>query len=196
MEIFSSEIAATLQYFTFPLEVIGLSLATIEVRFPTLAKRITTDITLAAQYVNEAERKANERRIQAQSEMSQFRGTIGRWFFSDKEPMTEFQYIFLRLWVPGIVILAILFIPLKFYLRSHNSLSLDYLHGLANVLDVALFFWLFGGLLVLFLELAKNNIVKFADKFVEGRAVGSLGIIVAGFGVLGEAYQFTTQLVV
>ena len=36
-----------------------------------------------------------------------------------------------------------------------------------------------------------------ADKsWVPDRAVGTLGIIIAGFGILGEAYQFTTQLVV
>ncbi len=46
MEIFTNEVASTLQYFTFPLEVVGLSLATIEVRFPETAKRI-------AAYANE-----------------------------------------------------------------------------------------------------------------------------------------------
>jgi hypothetical protein len=35
-----------------------------------------------------------------------------------------------------------------------------------------------------------------SSNWVNGREVGTLGIIIAGFGVLGEAYQFTTQLVV
>jgi len=40
MELFSNEISNTLQMFTFPLEVIGLTLAAIEVRFPVLARSI------------------------------------------------------------------------------------------------------------------------------------------------------------
>ncbi|MCZ6656507.1 MAG: hypothetical protein O7C67_04370 [Gammaproteobacteria bacterium] len=40
------------------------------------------------------------------------------------------------------------------------------------------------------------GIMFFAVKFVTNRAVGTLGIIIAGFGVLGEAYQLTTQLMV
>jgi hypothetical protein len=56
--------------------------------------------------------------------------------------------------------------------------------------------WLFGGMLLLGLHLASNSIVRFADAFVEGRAVGTLGIIIAGFGVLGEAYQFTALMLV
>ncbi len=40
------------------------------------------------------------------------------------------------------------------------------------------------------------GITFFAVKFVTNRAVGTLGIIIAGFGVLGEAYQLTTQLMV
>ena len=34
MAFFSNEISAVLQYFTFPLEVAGLTLAAIEFRFP------------------------------------------------------------------------------------------------------------------------------------------------------------------
>lgn len=54
-----------------------------------------------------------------------------------------------------------------------------------------------GGLFVMsMLDLALGGIAFFADRFVEGRAVGTFGMILAGIGVLGEAYQFTTQLVV
>jgi len=41
MGFFNDETAYLLQYFTLPLEVIGLTLATIEVRFPRLALRIS-----------------------------------------------------------------------------------------------------------------------------------------------------------
>ena len=51
-------------------------------------------------------------------------------------------------------------------------------------------------MILLTIYIVSLTIVKFASDFVEGRTVGTLGIIIAGFGVLGEAYQFTTQLVV
>ena len=35
----------------------------------------------------------------------------------------------------------------------------------------------------------------FAKRFVAGRAIGTLGILIAGLGLLGELYQFVTQLV-
>ena len=44
MEFFSSEIASMLQYLTFPLEVVGLTLVAIEVRFPFLASQISDRI--------------------------------------------------------------------------------------------------------------------------------------------------------
>jgi len=36
----------------------------------------------------------------------------------------------------------------------------------------------------------------FAVRFVEDRAVGTMGIIIASLGVLGEAYQLATQILV
>ena len=35
-----------------------------------------------------------------------------------------------------------------------------------------------------------------ANSWIKDREVGTFGIIIASFGVLGEAYQFTTQLVI
>jgi len=40
MAFFTNEMASTLQYFTFPMEVIGLTLATIEMRFPEVARQL------------------------------------------------------------------------------------------------------------------------------------------------------------
>ena len=45
MTIFSNEAASILQYFTFPFEVIGLTLAAIEVRFPATANRLDSYFT-------------------------------------------------------------------------------------------------------------------------------------------------------
>ena len=53
-----------------------------------------------------------------------------------------------------------------------------------------------GILIVSIVPLVLGPLLILAHTYFEGRAVGTLGIIIAGFGVLGEAYQFTTQLVV
>jgi hypothetical protein len=36
----------------------------------------------------------------------------------------------------------------------------------------------------------------FIQRFVAGRAVGKLGIVIAGIGVLGERYQLATHIVI
>lgn len=58
MAFFSNEVATTLQYYTFPLEVIGLTLAVIEVRFPGMARSIASTVEKAARPYKAAE---NER---------------------------------------------------------------------------------------------------------------------------------------
>ena len=35
----------------------------------------------------------------------------------------------------------------------------------------------------------------FARRFVAGRAIGTLGILIAGLGLLGELYQLLTQII-
>jgi len=35
----------------------------------------------------------------------------------------------------------------------------------------------------------------FASRFVTGRAIGTLGILIAGIGLLGELYQLLTQII-
>ena len=44
MGFFSTEMSNMLQYFSFPLEVVGLTLAAIEVRFPETARRVSVYI--------------------------------------------------------------------------------------------------------------------------------------------------------
>ena len=71
-------------------------------------------------------------------------------------------------------------------------------------LDITLLWALGAGLLagtilavsMFFIERGLESFMRLSSSWVVGRSVGTLGIIIAGFGVLGEAYQFTTQLVV
>ena len=42
----------------------------------------------------------------------------------------------------------------------------------------------------------RPGVIQPSRGLAQGRAVGALGIIIAGFGVLGEAYQFTALMLV
>ena len=155
MEFFSNEIASTLQYFTFPLEVIGLTLAAIEVRFPKLAARMH-------QYL-----------VQDQQEIQK-----------------QFDYGFLKTlktsYLVQITLILYLLAVLTFAYFEDNLIG-----GL--VLAVAPL------ILIPFLSFGSTLMLRayiFLTNWVPERSVGTLGLIVAGFGILGEAYQFTTQLVV
>jgi len=55
-------------------------------------------------------------------------------------------------------------------------------------------FW--GITIVLTVPVIVGPLLILAHTFLEGRTVGTLGLIITDFCVLGEAYQFTTQLVV
>ena len=70
MQFFNTELAATLQYFTFPLEVVGLSLAVIEIRFPAHARRIELIISSYSRFHsvrNEAQQQNEQRAGVAES---------------------------------------------------------------------------------------------------------------------------------
>ena len=107
------------------------------------------------------------------------------------------------------------FLPFWFSYRTHKLLQsaslLLVIAGLAvflapmflnrypieihNTLGLWLFIVGIGLFAMSMLDLALGWVAFFADRFVKGRVVGTLGITIAGFGVLGEGYQFTTQLV-
>lgn len=133
--------ASTLQFFTFPLELIGLTLATIEVRFPMLAGQLANRVLAV---VEENEREA------------------GNW----KRVLKTRDAIIALL---GIAVLVIVI----------------FTTGKAWTAILGFF-------LVAVVTSASYLI---AVKWVPGRTIGTLGLIVAGFGVLGEFYQVVTQLV-
>jgi hypothetical protein len=139
--IFSNDVSNTLQYFTFPLEAIGLTLATIEVRFPGTARWITN--------------------------------FVGDWRGLLNHRLERPVRFFFNWMIVGIICLTI---------------------GFASKL---LFFIIVVPITVLFAAfMLLAPLLIIAHTFVEGRAVGTLGIIIAGFGVLGEAYQFAALMLV
>jgi len=188
---FSNEIASTLQYFTFPLEVVGLMLATIEVRSPTMAAAITSSIKdfVTPRYEKMLKDLQEEHTAiflgkQIRSMISQVKKKpefLPFWFSYKTHKLLQSGSLLLV--IAGLaVFLAPMFLN-RYPIEIHNTLGL----------------WLFivgiGLFTMSMLDLALGWIAFFTDRFVKGRAVGTVGIIIAGFGVLGEGYQFATQLV-
>ena len=155
MAFFSNEIAYTLQYFTFPSEVVGLTLAAIEVRFPRVAAR------------------------------------MHQYFVQDKQDtQKEFNYGFIKTLktsylVQIALVLYLLAVLTLAYFEDNVRLGV----ALAAAPLILIPLLSFGVTLML-------RAYEFLTNWVPERSVGTLGLMIAGFGVLGEAYQFTTQLVV
>jgi len=142
MEFFSNDFAYTLQYFTFPLEVIGLTLAAIEVRYPDGARVITRVVAFQDKYTT-------------------LESFTDRW--KNSSEFMTFRYKIITL----LILVAI-------------SMAASLLITLSLIIISIIVFFM----------------IRLTNRWVPDRAVGTLGIIIAGFGILGEAYQFTTQLVV
>ena len=173
MESFFNEaVASRLQYLTFPLEVCGIALALIELRFPETAAKLTQHIERFATPLDPAKAVEGESPIEASLAVFLPRllragtyaltavyalrllyGLITRW------PDTGWLPGFLLGYVIWSVIVVVLLI----------------------VLGIITFFMVVGG-------------SAFVQRFVAGRAVGTLGLLIAGLGLLGELYQFVTQL--
>ena len=135
--ILSEDVAFHLQFITFPLELIGIVLALIEIRFPSLAISI-------AKYIH----------AETSAEASDLGQTITRG------QLAVFS-------IGGIAFLVILF----FAPNPHTIVA-----GMVVVSAVVL--------------------VSFtiSVKWIPGRTVGTLGVLVASFGLVGETYQVIFQI--
>ena len=151
MEFFNNEIASILQYYTFPLEVVGLTLAAIEVRFPGTAELITNRV-------------------------------------SDWRSLTSSK---IEHPLRFLLIVAVILIPPVFFRGLFTEEFSQ-----SNWMSISFQAYVFIGAFLICVPIVLAPLLLIAQTFVKGRTVGTLGIVIAGFGVLGEAYQFTTQLVV
>ena len=176
METFFNEtIAARLQYVTFPLELIGLTLALIEVRFPKVATYLTRQIERLSVPMQEL------RSGQSGSE-SIIERSLGA--------------LLSRMITTGFYILTAIYGAKLIYQLLSRRPEPDWLVGMffsyvisGIIMIVALVVL---GLTIFFLVVGGSD---FARRFVAGRAIGTLGILIAGLGLLGELYQLLTQLV-
>lgn len=176
MEYFFNEaLAARLQFITLPLEIIGLSLALIEIRFPRTAAYLTRQIERLSMPM-EAMRAGESG---ADSLMERSLGTLLR-----------------RILNAGLGLLTLTFLVQGIYGLFTRWPELGWLIGFlidyvitAITLTITLVLL---GITTFFLVVGGTD---FARRFVAGRAIGTLGILIAGIGLLGEVYQFITQVV-
>jgi hypothetical protein len=195
---FSAEISNTLQLFTFPLEVIGLSLAAIEVRFPMLAARMgefmLRDYEKAL--VNFSLKTFLGNFFHPISKSNRLGNSLPAHYLPILDKLVWLMYI--------VVIFAVFYFSLyPLYTIGHTDPALTEYHEflLVEILPkmlpdssfrmIGIVFLVFSPLLVaLLLPLLMMSLYRFLNHWVPGRTVGTLGIFIAGFGVLGESYQF------
>lgn len=173
--LFNETVAAGLQYVTFPLELIGLTLALIEVRFPTLAANLTQKIEQLSAPIRDL------RSDQSGSE-SLMERSLG--------------LLLSRVLWAGYFILTAIYTAKLIYQLFDRGPETSWLIGLlfsyvvsGVIMTIAL---LVLGLTMYFLVVGGSD---FARRFVAGRAIGTLGILIAGIGLLGELYQLLTQII-
>ncbi len=177
MHWLSPDVANTLQLVTLPLEVIGLTLATIEVRFPTLTQWLNLRLVAA----HEAVERSDERwrgtypRIAAMVVAKRFHVPVPGWFHWTMVTLIAVAML-------GAVAITVLrFLP---------ELS-DIREAMRGLLES--FMWWFYMPVAIGAAMVALAI-RFIVRFAKDRAVGTLGIVVASLGVAGEAYQFAVAL--
>jgi hypothetical protein len=166
MAFFNNEAAYVLQYVTFPLEVIGLTLATIEVRFPSLAVRISAFIK------GEWEELSRYPDRPVRGSGWYWLKLVGYWL---KRPDTGLL----------VVMVSLVLVFLLLTLLASMPIGINVVVVAIPITEVAL-----RVLPIIVICMA----VWISATWVEDRAVGTMGIVIAGLGVLGEAYQFIVQL--
>ena len=177
MGFFNESAATTLQYFSFPLEVIGLTLALIELRFPATAARLTRLIEGLAAPVDKLRRASDT---------------------TEKDAAIEhaLAYLLTRVLTAGFVLLFGYFLLRIVVTVLSGEATAGWFIGLAitalvastvtavslTLLSIVVYFTVIGGF-------------DFVTRFVAGRAIGSLGLLIAGIGAMFEGYQFLQQII-
>ena len=185
MAFFTNELASTMQYISFPLEVTGLILATIEVRYPQTA------ILITAKFSREWKKIVDD--LVKESEIPEPKSGTGVL----KVAIAKFNHgIYLH---PVLFIAAVLLLTL--IVGGFGTYITLQLLGFENVdywtIVVDTIVYASANFIISIIVIGILPLVLWTSlKWVKGREIGTLGIIIAGFGVLGEAYQFTTQLVI
>lgn len=182
MQLLSSDLASALQYVSLPLELIGLSLATIEVRFPIMTARINAYLEKQVENWGVA-RSAIKKRHPLTYKLH---GGDSRLHI----PMPALLYHTLTALIAVIALAAILFLSAR-AMHQFGLIDQIELDLVGSIYDV-FFLWVY--LPISSLAIIALSVTFIAVRFVANRAVGTLGIIIASVGVLGEGYQLLVQV--
>ena len=195
MTFFNDNVATVLQYFTFPLEVVGFTLAFIEIRHPVLTNKMSGWIQLIVEKIRVFFATGEDRRA---DELEALTGKKIDDLMSANKRLVLFLHS-IRIVTPWLVFAVVmLYLPTigNFLLQIEvNQLTAGEQLELAS--RYSLIRAAIGGMVFLGVVsfLFVTFTLGFSQSFVEGRVVGTLGLVLASLGVLGEAYQFTTQLI-
>ena len=173
-KFFDPVIAGHLQLVTFPLEVIGVALALIEVRFPRATAWLTQRIERLATPMEE---------LRA--------GRSGRGSLTERS-LAAFLTRVLR---AGLALLSGLFLGrlawLLFGPESYETWLFGFLLSYLVSTVVMTVTLVLLGVTTFFFVVGSSD---FVNRFVAGRAIGTLGILIASIGLLGELYQLMSRL--
>jgi hypothetical protein len=182
MDIFNEDTAAFLQYFTFPLEVIGISLALIEVRFQNLTRRLNLRLKRTYDLIKASEKRFYEKHLWLKS----INDKVG----TDLPAPGWLQTFFFGLIITAII--AASAVIASKVLRDQGLLT-PYIHEANRLLFMDFIVWIyFPGFVLTTIILL---MLIFTVRFVEDRAVGTVGILIASLGLIGEAYQLAPQII-
>ncbi|MEM9384861.1 MAG: hypothetical protein AAGA68_07350 [Pseudomonadota bacterium] len=177
MEWLSPEVADHLQLFTLPLEIIGLLLATIEVRFAALTQWLNVRLVGLHDAVVRSDLKWRREHPRLASI------TVWKRFHVPMPAWLHFTML-------ALVVVALLG---ALTLRGLESWPAFDGSAVPRQLFDRFAWWVYIPILVAAILMTAS--IRFVVSFARDRAVGTLGLVVAGLGVLGEAYQFTVGLV-
>jgi hypothetical protein len=144
------------------LEIVGISLAYIEIRYKNLANRIESKILL------------EENRIKNLA----YRLIENKLFVS---LVTIFITVIFFIEIPYMVGFFDRIIPLEW---THIKVTIIWL-----TLPIIFLFVIGLGFILL------GDFISWLNEFSNGHAIGALGVVVTGMGLLGDAYQSITILV-
>ncbi|MEQ8859320.1 MAG: hypothetical protein RIC56_11800 [Pseudomonadales bacterium] len=177
--------AANLQFFTLPMEIIGFALALIEVRFPKAAQRLARFVAGLAEPIARIRASGNGGPGGAADQLAE--AALER----------SLKALLTRVITIGLVVVVIYFLVGLLIRASAGGATLGWAVGEVIALAVTSVFVVVAlvvvSLAVYFSVTAGSD---FIQRFVAGRAVGTLGILIAGIGVLGECYQLATYMLV
>lgn len=172
--------AALLQYLTFPMEVAGFTLALIEVRFPAAAQRIARAIARLAYPLEALRGEADS------AERHGGRSVLARGLNALLSRVLTIGFLAVATWYLFGAAAAVL------AGEASTAWAVGQLIGFLVTVVVTVVALTVACLAVYFAVTGGSD---FVQRFVAGRAVGTLGLLIAAVALLGEGYQFAANLV-